>query len=73
MNRITKTIAADIVNATTLPSPAAALRQMLKAVDDWMSRSRQRRALAQLDAHLLRDIGVTAYDAAHEAAKPFWK
>ena len=37
----------------------------------WTSRSRQRRSLAELDARVLRDIGVTAYDAACEASKPF--
>jgi uncharacterized protein YjiS (DUF1127 family) len=73
MNRMNKMIAADIGTATALPSPVAALRQAWKAIDGWISRSRQRRALAQLDAHLLRDIGVTKYDAAHEAGTPFWK
>jgi uncharacterized protein YjiS (DUF1127 family) len=39
----------------------------------WLQRYRQRRALARLDQRLLRDIGVTAADAAAEAAKPFWR
>jgi uncharacterized protein YjiS (DUF1127 family) len=38
----------------------------------WFARSRQRRDLAELDAHLLKDIGVTPGQAAREAAKPFW-
>ena len=33
----------------------------------WVSLSRQRRALAELDEHLLRDIGLTAYDVTREA------
>lgn len=33
---------------------------------------RQRRALAQLDPHLLDDIGVSPEQAAHEAARPAW-
>jgi uncharacterized protein YjiS (DUF1127 family) len=37
------------------------------------ARSRQRQALAQLDDHLLKDIGVTRQQAIAEAAKPFWK
>jgi uncharacterized protein YjiS (DUF1127 family) len=37
------------------------------------ARSQQRRALAQLDDHFLRDIGVTRQQAIAEAAKPFWK
>jgi uncharacterized protein YjiS (DUF1127 family) len=37
------------------------------------ARSRQRQALAQLDDHLLKDIGVTRQQAIAEAGKPFWK
>ena len=36
-------------------------------------RSRQRQALAELDDHFLKDIGVTRQQAIVEAAKPFWK
>jgi uncharacterized protein YjiS (DUF1127 family) len=36
-------------------------------------RSRQRQALAALDDHHLKDIGVTRQQAITEAAKPFWK
>jgi uncharacterized protein YjiS (DUF1127 family) len=39
----------------------------------WLERSRQRRALAQLSDHMLRDIGLTRADAWAEAAKPFWR
>jgi uncharacterized protein YjiS (DUF1127 family) len=41
----------------------------------WMDRSRQRGRLAELadlDDHLLRDIGVTRGEALREAEKPFW-
>ena len=44
---------------------------------DWCARcserSRQRQALAELDDHHLKDIGVTRQQAIAEAAKPFWK
>ena len=33
---------------------------------------RQRRALAELDAHQLADIGLTKAEALTEASKPFW-
>lgn len=36
-------------------------------------RRRQRRALAGLDARLLRDVGISAAQARCEAAKPFWR
>jgi uncharacterized protein YjiS (DUF1127 family) len=40
----------------------------------WCSeRSRQRQALAELDDHFLKDVGVTRQQAIAEAAKPFWK
>ncbi len=39
----------------------------------WHSRARERRRLARLDARMLRDIGVSAEDAARESAKPFWR
>jgi uncharacterized protein YjiS (DUF1127 family) len=38
----------------------------------WLHRGRSRRALASLDDHLLRDIGLTATEARRESEKPFW-
>jgi uncharacterized protein YjiS (DUF1127 family) len=45
----------------------------VRAVWFWLERSRQRRALAELDDHLLRDIGLTRDEAQRECANPFWK
>jgi uncharacterized protein YjiS (DUF1127 family) len=39
----------------------------------WIERTRQRDALAALDDHSLRDIGITRVEATREAEKPFWK
>ena len=39
----------------------------------WHRRWQQRQRLAELDAHLLRDIGATPWDAFREASKPFWR
>jgi uncharacterized protein YjiS (DUF1127 family) len=39
----------------------------------WLHRSRTRRALADLDQHLLDDIGRGRLDAQRESAKPFWR
>lgn len=45
----------------------------LRRIPVWISRHRQRKALAELNDYLLDDIGVS-YDAAlREAAKPFWR
>jgi uncharacterized protein YjiS (DUF1127 family) len=38
----------------------------------WQARAEQRSALAELDDHLLQDIGVDRATAKVEAAKPFW-
>ena len=39
----------------------------------WRQRSRARQALAQLDRHALRDVGIDPGLAAFEAAQPFWR
>ena len=49
-------------------SPARLLRRFVFCVARW----RQRRDLADLDEHLLRDIGVTREQATREASRPFW-
>ncbi|MCP4326980.1 MAG: DUF1127 domain-containing protein [Alphaproteobacteria bacterium] len=52
---------------------AARIETAVATVFLWMERARERRALAQLDGRLLSDIGVGHAEAAHEAAKPFWR
>jgi uncharacterized protein YjiS (DUF1127 family) len=42
-------------------------------VGEWRRRSRDRRGLATMSDRSLRDIGLTRYDAAREASKPFWR
>ncbi|WP_051356615.1 DUF1127 domain-containing protein [Azorhizobium doebereinerae] len=39
----------------------------------WIWRAQSRRALAELDADRLRDIGVHPRVARREAEKPFWR
>jgi uncharacterized protein YjiS (DUF1127 family) len=38
----------------------------------WQDRARSRRQLANLDDHLLRDIGISRADMTREVGKPFW-
>jgi uncharacterized protein YjiS (DUF1127 family) len=38
-----------------------------------LERSKQRRALAELDDRALRDIGISRSEALYEAGKPFWR
>lgn len=51
-------------------------RRSLAGCLDWLragyARSRQRAALARLDARLLADIGISPAQARQEANKPFW-
>lgn len=56
--------------------PRSRLRRVLTRMAGhcglWITRIRTRQALAELDDRLLRDVGLTRYDAAHETNKPFW-
>ncbi len=38
----------------------------------WQERDRQRHALAQLDARMLKDIGLSRAEVVLELRKPFW-
>jgi len=57
---------------TELRLRQAAFAYLRHTLARWFARSRQRRDLAELDAHLLKDIGVTPGQAKREASKPFW-
>jgi uncharacterized protein YjiS (DUF1127 family) len=49
------------------------LRHVAGRVRAWIERRRTRDALAELDARLLEDVGLTRQEARTEAAKPFWR
>jgi uncharacterized protein YjiS (DUF1127 family) len=49
-----------------------ALGRLGRNIAVWFTRYQTRRVLRELDAHVLRDIGVSPLQAAREAAKPFW-
>jgi uncharacterized protein YjiS (DUF1127 family) len=55
-----------------MPSATALPRGALSTILSWADRRRQRHALAELDDHLLRDIGLTRHQARVEMGKPFW-
>ncbi len=63
---------ADRVTAALRRLPAM-LGGVVDTVLGWLERERERRQLAALDHHLLRDIGITRCDALEEANKPFWR
>lgn len=55
------------------PSLPDLLRQLVRLASRARQLHRQRRALANLDARLLRDIGLSLEQARQEAGKPFWR
>ena len=52
--------------------PRPMIETVARRVHGWLERFRQRRALDLLDDRMLRDIGVTRFDAEREIRKPFW-
>ncbi len=73
---VIRSLIADQVPALTAPPShlrPRAKRRWLRIPVAWIDRSRQRRALAELDDRLLRDIGLTRAEAREEATQPFWR
>jgi len=52
--------------------PTEHLRRLIRTILRAPQVAAERRALAALDDHLLRDIGLTPGQASHEAARPGW-
>jgi uncharacterized protein YjiS (DUF1127 family) len=49
------------------------LLRVVAAMQLWSDRAYSRRELATFDRRMLRDIGVSPYDAGREIVKPFWR
>jgi uncharacterized protein YjiS (DUF1127 family) len=49
------------------------LVEAYEQVLSWLERVHQRRQLAQLSDHMLKDIGLTRVDVEAELSKPFWR
>lgn len=59
-------------HGVTLPRRAGIFAQVMTAMSTYTTRRATRRALARLDAQMLRDIGLNPLEARQEIAKPFW-
>lgn len=73
---MSKSPAADFANyraPTTRFEPSLILFDLVEKIVAWNARRRQRQALAELDQHLLDDVGLTREQARREAGKPFWR
>ncbi|MFZ5963751.1 DUF1127 domain-containing protein [Thalassococcus sp. BH17M4-6] len=60
-------------NETALAPQAAVALYVAVVLTKWSTRYRTRRALAKLDPHLLKDVGITPAEARAEAARRFWR
>jgi uncharacterized protein YjiS (DUF1127 family) len=54
-------------------SSADLIQRLTDTLKIWKSRIASRRELMELDAHMLRDIGLSDLEAHTEASKPFWR
>ncbi|MCA8883708.1 MAG: DUF1127 domain-containing protein [Rhodobacteraceae bacterium] len=60
------------LSAITRPAPRAARSGLFARMAALHGLWRQRKALAELDPHMLNDIGVTEAQALKEARRPLW-
>lgn len=58
--------------SSLLAATWGALAGMVEALLRWQELSMQRRRLLELDAHMLKDMGISRADAVREAKRPFW-
>ena len=70
---MTQISAFSLIASRPLPPLARVAFSLTVMVLAWEERRHSRRALRRLDAHLLRDIGLSENDAFIEAKKPYWK
>ena len=59
--------------ASLAKSLVEALARLFELVLIWQERDKQRRALAELDARMLGDLGLSRADVEREVRKPFWR
>lgn len=61
------------LNTRGLPIAALIAVKFAVCVTKWAQNRRTRLQLAELDPHLLKDLGLTQEQARTEAARVFWK
>ncbi len=65
--------AASPFHAGVRSGDLAVFRRVVRTLRLWSERSAERRVLAGMEAHRLRDIGKSRTDALREARKRFWE
>ena len=48
-------------------------KRLFAVLDLWNQRQTERKQLARVDERLLRDMGISSYQANLEIKKPFWR
>lgn len=57
----------------SLASPMQVLVYLSDVLAAWERRARERRMLAEMSTHMLKDLGISRGDAVRESSKPFWR
>ena len=70
---LTRPALAYLDAAPKLPVLALVALRVAVVLAKWSERARTRRALADLDGHLLRDVGLDPLTAKTESQRPFWQ
>ena len=64
--------AADLLWTALFSGIGVVLERALQIPLIWQARASERAALASLNDHLLKDVGLTRADVWRESRKPFW-
>jgi len=62
-----------VVSATSNRSVRTIWARVRAVLHCWEKRMHNRQSLAELDGHLLNDIGMSKEQQMREVSKPFWK
>lgn len=73
MNTCEMSIPASQCRAPRAAGWGSRLARLLKLLETWHERSRQRRELLAMPDYLLKDMGITREDLYREQRKPFWR
>jgi uncharacterized protein YjiS (DUF1127 family) len=67
------TTRSKMIESQAIPPVPSVVAVLSRLVTTWTARHRARRALARLDDHLLRDIGLDRMEAERETSRRFWQ
>ena len=72
MTTLPSTSPARPLGRSRMPRGYGLALSLVRVIETWLERRRQRLALLELGDHMLKDIGLTRLDAYREGHKPFW-